>query len=93
MITQLRLPFPEWSPATVALTRLVAWANHVAQRYPVTPHEERNLPPNVRLRRLVPGAECEICPFASQDHRLSPQGVILICVKDHFKTLPRKETP
>ena len=89
---QLRLPFPEWSPAARARAKQEAWAKHIADRYPITPQEERSLPPNVRLARFVPLAECEICAFACEDHRLSELSVTLVCVKDHIKTqLPKEQ--
>lgn len=88
---QLRLPFPEWSPAAVCLARHVAWDQHITERYPITTEEEHALPPNVRLNRFVPLAECENCAFACEDHRISPTGATLICLKDHFAAQLRKE--
>lgn len=89
---QLRLPFPAWSPAAIRLARHIAWDHHIRDRYPITPEEERTLPPNVRLARFVPLPKCELCAFACEDHRLSELSITLVCVKDHIKTqLPKEQ--
>ncbi|MBA7547337.1 hypothetical protein ES705_39756 [subsurface metagenome] len=66
------------------------------QQYPMTEYERRVIPKGVRLSRFVIDWECEVCPYATQDHSLgnkfgldttNPRSVSvpLICLKDYYE--------
>ena len=106
MPEQLVLPFiPELdrqaAEAREAEARRSKRANAIAilrstvRQYPMTDHERQVVPKGVRLSRFVIGWECEVCPYATQDHSLdnkfgldttNPRSVSvpLICLKDYY---------
>jgi len=66
------------------------------RQYPLTNYERGVIPKSVRPARFVIGWECEVCPYATQDHSLdnkfgldttNPRGVSvpLVCLKDYYE--------
>lgn len=74
----------------------IAWLRATVKQYPMTDYERRVVPKGVRLRRFVIDWECELCPYACEDHSLgnkfgiddtNPWGAStpLICLKDYYR--------
>jgi len=74
----------------------IAILRSAVQQYPMTDHERQVVPKGVRLLRFVIGWECEVCPYACEDHSLdnkfgldmsNPRGVSvpLVCLKDYYR--------
>jgi len=104
---QLVLPFiPEIdrqaAEAREVEARRMKRANDIAilrasvRQYPLTDYERGVIPKGVRPARFVIGWECDVCPYATQDHSLdnklgldttNPRGVSvpLVCLKDWYK--------
>ena len=66
------------------------------QQYPMTDYERQVVPKGVRLSRFVIGWECEVCPYACEDHSLGNKfgldttnprhmSVPLVCLKDYYE--------
>jgi len=86
-VEQLTLPFPELARNTQTLEQAIR------EKYPMTAKEAAMVPAGVRLARFVPFAECAHCPFATCDHRLSPEDTILVCLKDLQQVRKKGENP
>ena len=104
---QLTLPFiaeldHQAAEAREAETQRMKRANNIAilrasvQQYPLTDYERGVIPKGVRPARFVISWECEVCPYATQDHSLgtkfgldttNPRGVSvpLVCLKDYYE--------
>ena len=107
MPEQLTLPFiheidRQAAEAREVEARRMKRANTIAilrasvQQYPLTDYERGVIPKGVRPARFVISWECEVCPYATQDHSLdnkfgldttNPRGVSvpLVCLKDYYE--------
>ena len=107
MPEQLTLPFitemdQQAAEEREAEARRMKRANTIAilrsavQQYPMTDYERQVVPKRVRLSRFVIGWECEVCPYATQDHSLGNKfgldttnprhvSVPLVCLKDYYE--------
>jgi len=107
MLEQLVLPFiPEMDRQAAEVREVEACrmkrANAIAilratvRQYPMTDYERRVIPKGVRLSRFVIGWECEVCPYATEDHSLGNKfgldttnpryvSVPLVCLKDYYE--------
>ena len=74
----------------------IAILRSAVQQYPMTDYERQVVPKGVRLSRFVIGWECEVCPYATQDHSLGNKfgvdytdrwgpSVPLVCLKDYYE--------
>lgn len=84
---QLWLPFREWTPEARKIANQRAWERFIAEHHRITAEEKNALPKGIRLARFVPRAECQQCRLAAEDHRLVPQGTILVCIKDMWRVM------
>ena len=68
----------------------------IVKQCPLTDYERRVIPRGVRPKRFVISWECDLCPYATQDHSLdnkfgedktNPRGptVPLVCLKDYYE--------
>lgn len=66
------------------------------RQYPLTDYERGVIPKGVRPARFVISWECEVCPYACEDHSLGNKfgldhsepdrvSVPLVCLKDYYK--------
>ncbi len=107
MPEQLVLPFiteldRQTTEAREVEARRMKRANAIAilratvQQYPLTDYERGVIPKGVRPARFVIGWECEVCPYATQDHSLDNKfgldttnprhvSVPLVCLKDYYE--------
>lgn len=108
MPKQLILPFmPEMdqraAEAREVAARRMKRANQIAilrahvHQYPLTEYERQVIPKGVRPARFVIGWECEVCPYACEDHSLGNKfgfdltgrgwGVTVpcVCLKDYYE--------
>jgi len=74
----------------------IAILRSAVRQYPMTDYERQVTPKGVRPARFVISWECEVCPYATQDHSLdnkfgldttNPRGVSvpLVCLKDYYE--------
>lgn len=74
----------------------IAILRPTVRQYPLTDYEREVIPKGVRPARFVIGWECEVCPYATEDHSLdnkfgldttnpSQVSVPLVCLKDYYK--------
>ena len=104
---QLTLPFIAQIDRQAAETReaeaqRMKRANEIAilrasvRQYPLTDYERGAIPKGVRPARFVIGWECEVCPYACEDHSLGNKfgldttnpgrvSVPLVCLKDYYE--------
>ena len=106
-VEQLLLPFiaemdrqaeeaRETETARSKRANAIAILRSTVRQYPMTDYERQVVPKGVRLSRFVIGWECEVCPYATQDHSLDTKfgldttnpryvSVPLVCLKDYYK--------
>ncbi|GAI27951.1 unnamed protein product [marine sediment metagenome] len=74
----------------------IAILRSAVQQYPMTDHERQVVPKGVRLSRFVIGWECEVCPYACEDHSLGNKfgidytnhwgpSIPCVCLKDYYE--------
>ena len=107
MSNQLALPFiaemdQQAAEAREVEARRMKRANAIAilgaavRQYPLTDYEREVIPKGVRSARFVIGWECEVCPYATEDHSLGNKfgldttnprhvSVPLVCLKDYYQ--------
>ncbi len=107
MPEQLVLPFiPDLDRQAAEAREVEAYrmkrANTIAilraavRQYPMTDYERQVVPRGVRLSRFVIGWECEVCPYACEDHSLGNKfgldttnprhvSIPLVCLKDYYE--------